>query len=159
MTRLAYAVYGSNFCVGSSPHLFIINCFPSLCLVIFRNPIELIRIKGKFSLRPSAYSSFFSFTLRRSTRTWLARAIGRQPGLGQFEIADGSLALLVVANGPYPGSLLLCILARLFCPLKLLLLRQEVLQGAFAAENVPSWARDRLSGVFQAQTAESKGQE
>jgi hypothetical protein len=38
-------------------------------------------------------------------------------------------------------------------------LRQEICQGAFVTEDVPPWTGDWFSGVFEAETAVSKGQE
>lgn len=144
--------------VSCSSDLFILNGSPSLCFVVFRNPVQFIRVKGKLSLGPSANSGLFLFALCHSIRTRLARIV-RQPSLGHFEIANGSLSVFRIPNGSDPGSLFLGILTCLFSPLELLLLRQEVLQGTFAAEDVPSWAGDWLSGVFEAETAESERQE
>lgn len=83
----------------------------------------------------------------------------RQPGLCHLKVANRPLPLFLVANGLDPGSLLLGILACFFSPFELLLLRQEIRQGAFATENVPSRTRDRLAGVFEAEAAVAKGEE
>lgn len=151
-------------------HLFIVNGSSCPCLVIFCYPTKLICIKGKLPLGPGANNGAFVSIFNRGCScscrcsycytigVFLANAI-RQPGLCHLKVANRPLPLFLVANGLDPGSLLLGILACLFSPFKLLFLRQEIRQSAFATENIPSWTRDRFSGVFETEAAVAKGQE
>lgn len=163
-------------CVCVAMYLFIFNGSSCPGLVVFCYPAKLIRIKGKFPLGPSANNSAFvsifdcscscSRSCSRSCSCSCSCSIGifpagtiQQPGLGHLEVANRSLPLFLIANGLYPGSLLLGILTCLFSPFELLLLRQEIRQSAFATKDVSSRTRDRLSGVFEAEAAVAKGQE
>lgn len=141
--------------------LFVVNGLSCLDLVFCCYASELILIECELpfgsSVKNHSVRRFVSRSRDRCGDPLLGG--GREPCLRHLKVANGSLAVLLVLGGLDALGFPLSIMTALFSPLQFLLLGQEVLKRALAAEDVAMQAGDGLPGDAEAQAAGAKGKE
>lgn len=143
---------------GRNANLVLFDRLSCPPLVLVCGAAHLVLVQGKLALRCRRDES--AGRLGERSGHGLALLPGRgQAGLRQLKVANGAVSVLVVLHGPGMLGLVLGAAAGPVGPLQLLLLRQDVREGALATEYVAAQAGHGLPRDAEAQAAGAKGQE
>lgn len=137
--------------------LFILDGLARLVLVPLHNATQFVLVEFKL---PLGACFDYAQVLYRSipvTLPWLGRRV--EPRLRQLKVPDGPLPIVLVLEGLYALEFQRRGLQGPVGALQLLLLGEEVGEGALAAEDVAAVAGDGAAGRLEAQPAAAKGQE